>query len=126
MSAPGGYYVPHEGKWPIVGSVGLFLLVGGFANALPTHNADGSFGGPGIYVMFLGLAILITMMFGWFGDVIRESESDTYNEQVDRSFRWGMAWFIFSEVMFFAAFFVPYFTRGNFLCHGWVEKATTR
>ncbi len=45
------------------------------------------------------------MMFGWFGTVIRESLSGYYNDQVDRSFRWGMIWFIFSEVMFFAAFF---------------------
>jgi cytochrome c oxidase subunit III len=44
-------------------------------------------------------------MFGWFGAVIRESESDKYNKQVDVSFRWGMSWFIFSEVMFFGAFF---------------------
>jgi cytochrome c oxidase subunit III len=28
-----------------------------------------------------------------------------YSAQMDRSFRWGMIWFIFSEVMFFAAFF---------------------
>jgi cytochrome c oxidase subunit 3 len=45
------------------------------------------------------------MMFGWFGTVIRESEGGMYNEQVEFSFRWGMGWFIFSEVMFFAAFF---------------------
>lgn len=52
-----------------------------------------------------GGAILLIMLFGWFGTVIRESESGLYNDQVDRSFRWGMAWFIFSEIMFFAAFF---------------------
>jgi cytochrome c oxidase subunit 3 len=45
------------------------------------------------------------MMFGWFGAVIRESLGGKYNAQVDRSFRQGMMWFIFSEVMFFAAFF---------------------
>jgi cytochrome c oxidase subunit 3 len=55
--------------------------------------------------MPVGMLIILTMMFGWFGTVIRESESGTYNHQVDRSFRWGMTWFIFSEVMFFAAFF---------------------
>src|SRR3990172_6799024 len=55
--------------------------------------------------MALGAAIIIYMMVRWFGQVIGESESGTYNAQVDRSFRWGMAWFIFSEVMFFAAFF---------------------
>jgi cytochrome c oxidase subunit III len=47
----------------------------------------------------------VFMMFGWFGSVIAESEGDKYNRQVDVSFRWGMGWFIFSEVMFFAAFF---------------------
>ena len=45
------------------------------------------------------------MLFGWFGTVIGESEGRLYNQQVDLSFRWGMSWFIFSEVMFFAAFF---------------------
>ncbi|MFT7339356.1 MAG: cytochrome c oxidase subunit 3, partial [Marinobacter maritimus] len=43
--------------------------------------------------------------FGWFGSVIKESRSGLYSAQMDRSFRWGMSWFIFSEVMFFAAFF---------------------
>jgi cytochrome c oxidase subunit 3 len=56
-------------------------------------------------MMMVGAVILIVMMFGWFGTVISESESGLYNEQVDHSFRWGMSWFIFSEVMFFAAFF---------------------
>jgi len=45
------------------------------------------------------------MLFGWFGTVIRESEGGLFNDQVDLSFRWAMSWFIFSEVMFFAAFF---------------------
>ena len=55
--------------------------------------------------MFFGAIVLLVMLFGWFGTVIRESESGTYNQQVDVSFRWGMFWFIFSEVMFFAVFF---------------------
>jgi cytochrome c oxidase subunit 3 len=55
--------------------------------------------------MLLGAAVIFYMMYRWFGQVIGESEGGLYNEQVDRSFRWGMAWFIFSEVMFFAAFF---------------------
>jgi cytochrome c oxidase subunit 3 len=44
-------------------------------------------------------------LVGWFGTVIRESEAGAYNDQVDDSFRMGMIWFIFSEVMFFACFF---------------------
>jgi cytochrome c oxidase subunit 3 len=49
--------------------------------------------------------LLLITIFGWFGTVIREGEKGMYSDQVDRSFRWGMIWFIFSEVMFFAAFF---------------------
>ena len=56
-------------------------------------------------VFFLGLAMLMAILFKWFADVIRESIAGHYNRQVDISFRMGMVWFIFSEVMFFAAFF---------------------
>jgi cytochrome c oxidase subunit 3 len=97
MSASkGGYYLPQPSYWPIVGSVGLFLTLGGFAHFL--HH-----GSP--VVMMAGVVILLIMIFGWFGTVIRESQGGKYNDQVDMSFRWGMGWFIFSEVMFFAAFF---------------------
>ena len=52
-----------------------------------------------------GFALLVVLFFGWFGTVIGENQRGIYNLQVDRSFRMGMMWFIFSEVMFFAAFF---------------------
>ena len=91
------YYVPHGTHWPIIGSIGLALTVIGTANYL--HDTWSS------TPIFVGLAIIIFMMYGWFGQVIDESLSGTYNAQVDMSFRWGMGWFIFSEVMFFAAFF---------------------
>ena len=96
--AQGSYYVPHQARWPIVGSVGMFLLVAGFANWM---NGNGF----GPWLTAAGAAIVILMMFGWFADVIRESEAGLYNNKVDASFRQGMIWFIFSEVMFFAAFF---------------------
>jgi cytochrome c oxidase subunit 3 len=97
MSASnGGYYLPEPSYWPIVGSVGLFLTLGGLAHLL--H------GGTSL-VMMAGAVVLLVMLFGWFGTVIRESERGLYNDQVDMSFRMGMGWFIFSEVMFFAAFF---------------------
>lgn len=98
MSATSAYYVPHEARWPIVGSIGLFTFFWGFAMTL---NRDEI----GLTVLGVGALILIVMMFGWFGTVIKESESGSYNGQVDNSFRLSMMWFIFSEVMFFAAFF---------------------
>jgi cytochrome c oxidase subunit 3 len=53
------------------------------------------------------------MLTGWFGNVISESVGGAYNSQVDMSFRMGMFWFIFSEVMFFAAFFGALFYTRN-------------
>jgi cytochrome c oxidase subunit 3 len=97
-SGPGHYYVPHETHWPIIGSIGLFTLVGGFALYL-----NGASLGP--IVSVVGLLLTLYMMYGWFGTVIRESEKGMYHDWEDRSFRMGMGWFIFSEVMFFAAFF---------------------
>ena len=92
------YYIPHGSHWPIVGSIGLATLLVGFSMYL-----NGA--GLGKLLALVGVVITLIMMFGWFGTVIRESEAGTYNNQVDRSFRWGMFWFIFSEVMFFAGFF---------------------
>ena len=92
------YYLPTPSRWPITGSIGLFTLLGGFAILL-----DGS--DVGRWLMIAGAVIVLYMLFGWFGTVIRESEGGSYNDQVDLSFRWGMGWFIFSEVLFFAAFF---------------------
>jgi cytochrome c oxidase subunit III len=96
--ASGGYYIPSSSHWPAVGSAALFLTMFGAGNWL---NGTGW----GVYIFFAGIAVLLYMMFGWFGDVIRESESGTYSAPEDMSFRLGMSWFIFSEVMFFAAFF---------------------
>jgi cytochrome c oxidase subunit III len=59
----------------------------------------------GWYSLAIGLATLTYMLVGWFSIVSRESEHGDYNHKVDISFRWGMSWFIFSEVMFFASFF---------------------
>jgi len=94
----GGYYVPQPSHWPIVGSVSLLLIATGAAGWM---NDIGWMK----WVMFLGFASLVYMLFGWFGNVIGESQGGKYNAQVDLSFRWSMSWFIFSEVMFFAAFF---------------------
>ena len=97
-SGHGHYYVPHETHWPIIGSIGLFTLVGGLAMYL---NGTGI----GPIVAVVGLLLTLYMMYGWFGTVIGESERGYYKDWEDRSFRMGMSWFIFSEVMFFAAFF---------------------
>ncbi len=97
-AANGGYYLPEPSKWPVITSMGLFTMALGFVLMINETAA-------GKWLMLLGAAIIIYMMFRWFGQVIGESERGIYNDQVDMSFRLGMGWFIFSEVMFFAAFF---------------------
>ncbi len=93
-----GYYFAPPSKWPVVGSTALlFLAVSGVLLFNGYHI--------GWITFAIGFLILLYMLFGWFGTVIRESEGGLFNPQVDMSFRWAMSWFIFSEVMFFAAFF---------------------
>ena len=92
------YFVPHSSRWPFLGSIALFTTMVGIASWFN----EVSWGKP---VFFFGIALMVAVLFGWFGDVVRESVRGKYNKQVDTSFRMGMIWFIFSEVMFFAAFF---------------------
>ncbi|MGA8055348.1 MAG: cytochrome c oxidase subunit 3 [Burkholderiales bacterium] len=92
------YYLPEPTRWPIFGSIALFLL--GFGAGLWFNDFA-----PGPWLVLAGFCVLLYMLFGWFGQVIGESEAGLYSKRVDLSFRWAMSWFIFSEVMFFAAFF---------------------
>ncbi len=94
----GNYYLPHHAHWPIIGSIALFFMAIGAASWFHYE-----WFGP--YMLTAGFAILIFMMFGWFGTVIYENQKGMYDLQVDRSFRWAMMWFISSEVFFFGAFF---------------------
>ncbi len=98
------YYVPEQSKWPIIATVGLGTTLYGLASIMVNSNQGESTSGS--WMVFLaGSLIMAYMLFGWFGSVIREGREGLYSQQMDRSFRWGMSWFIFSEVMFFAAFF---------------------
>ncbi len=103
----GAYFIPDPSRWPIVASVVLFTC---FVGASIMLNGSAF----GILILGMGLGGIVYMFYGWFADVISESLKGKYNEQVDISFRWGMGWFILSEVMFFAAFFGALFYVRNF------------
>jgi cytochrome c oxidase subunit 3 len=106
-SDPNVYFVPHGSRWPVYASVALFVAMLGFA----TWLNDVSWGKA---TFLVGVAGLSFILFKWFADVVLESVSGYYNKQVDVSFRMGMVWFIFSEVMFFAAFFGALFYARQF------------
>ena len=98
LSSSTRYFIPEPSTWPITGSIALLCMASGAASWFNGWS-------PGKFLLLAGFVILGYMLVGWFHTVAHESEAGKYNKQVDVSFRWGMSWFIFSEVMFFGAFF---------------------
>ena len=92
------YFVPGPSRHPAMAALGLFFVILG-ASQWVNDVAWGQ------YSLYAGLALFAWVLFGWFGDAISESEGGQYGRRIDISFRWSMSWFIFSEVMFFGAFF---------------------
>jgi cytochrome c oxidase subunit 3 len=92
------YSVPQPMAWPVMGAASLFLMALGAVFVF--NGMKGGWIG-----IAAGFMLLLYMMVRWFGDVIAESEGGRYGRWEDVSFRWGMSFFIFSEVMFFAVFF---------------------
>jgi len=92
------YYVPDPSYYPFVLTAGLAAVVIGVWGYLEDQHI-------GMLPVLIGSALAAFIIFRWFRTVAHESEGGAYNTQVDRTFRWSMMWFIFSEVMFFGAFF---------------------
>jgi cytochrome c oxidase subunit 3 len=92
------YFVPSPSAWPVLTSIGLFFVVMGASQWVNGHEW-------GMYSVFFGLAWWAVIIFKWFAQAIHESETGLYGRRIDTSYRWSMSWFIFSEVMFFGAFF---------------------
>jgi cytochrome c oxidase subunit 3 len=92
------YYVPQPSRHPAFAALGLFFVILGAANWV--NGVEW-----GKLSVAAGLLWLFWVLFQWFRDSARESETGQYGRKIDLSFRWSMSWFIFSEVMFFGAFF---------------------
>ena len=99
------YFVPGPSRHPIMGAIGLFFVILGAGQWVNGHDW-------GQYALIFGLLWFAIVLRQWFGEAAGESEGGQYSDRVDVSFRWSMSWFIFSEVMFFGAFFgALYWTR---------------
>lgn len=97
------YYVPEQSKFPICASIGVALMLVGVASWLNDLKANNPEASPAILIT--GFLVLSVVLFNWFGTAIRENLAGMNSAQLKRSYRIGMQWFIFSEVMFFATFF---------------------
>ena len=96
------YYVPHSGWYPVVLAAGAMLMLTGLGSYLNATSA----GEEGSWIQsILGFGIVAVVLFFWYAKVIAENQEGLANDALKRSYVWGMGWFIFSEVMFFAAFF---------------------
>jgi cytochrome c oxidase subunit 3 len=115
------YYVPAQSVWPITGALALFCIGFGAASLINDLTKDQH--GVGGYLLIAGFALLVYMLFGWFSNVIDESMGGLYSSQMDRSFRQGMSWFIFSEIMFFGAFFGALF-YARMISVPWLDGAS--
>ena len=92
------YFVPAPSRFPVLTSLGLLLVIFGAGQWINSHAW-------GAYVLLAGFALVAFILQQWFRAAIGESEGGLYSDRIDVSFRWSMSWFIFSEVMFFGAFF---------------------
>jgi len=99
------YFVPEPSAWPFALTMGLVSVIIGVWSYLEDQHI-------GMAPIIIGAAWAFFIIFRWCRGVALESESGKYGAQVDRTYRWAMSWFIFSEVMFFAAFFgALYYSR---------------
>lgn len=113
VGSPDTYYVPEQTRLPFFASIGLALTVFGLGNVLNDIKASESTTSS-TWIAVVGFLLLAFILVKWFATVIRENHAGMNSDQLKRSYVWGMAWFIFSEVMFFAAFFGALFYVRNF------------
>lgn len=92
------YFVPGPSRHPIMAAIGLFFVILGASQWI--NGASW-----GAWALAFGMLFWLGTLFQWFRDSIAESEGGLYSHRIDLSYRWSMSWFIFSEVMFFGAFF---------------------
>jgi len=92
------YFVPGPSRHPVMAATGLFFFILGAGQW--TNGAAW-----GKWSLLFGLTWWLVVLFQWFRDSVTESEGGMYGHKIDLSYRWSMSWFIFSEVMFFGAFF---------------------
>jgi len=99
------FHMVQPSPWPFVGSLSVLLIA--VAAVLYMH-------GQSIFILIPGFAMLIFTLVGWWRDVINESMTRDHTSEVKIGFRYGMALFILSEVMFFFGFFWAYFNAALF------------
>jgi cytochrome c oxidase subunit III len=112
------YHLVDPSPWPILGALAAGITAGGFVLFLHGH---------GWVMVAIGGICVLAVMAVWFRDVTMEATYGGFHTPiVQLGLRYGMALFIASEVMFFAAFFWAFFTSSLYpaaaIGHVWPPK----
>jgi cytochrome c oxidase subunit 3 len=94
------YHILPPSIWPLMAAAGAFAMLFGAVNWM--HGS-----GPWLFLM--GLAAVLYVMYGWWADVVAESQHGDHTPVVRLGLKYGFIMFIMSEVMFFAAWFWAFF-----------------
>jgi cytochrome c oxidase subunit 3 len=94
------YHILPPSIWPFMGAVSAFLML--FGAVLFFH-------GSGPWLLLIGAAGVLYVMFSWWSDVIHEANTGDHTPVVQIGLRYGMILFIASEVLFFSAWFWTFF-----------------
>jgi len=109
------YHLVNPSPWPVVGSLSAFVMMLGAVVWMKGLAEDNFFFGEGQpWLFFAGFLGILYVMFGWWGDVIKESRAGDHTPVVDIGLRYGMILFIVSEIMFFVAWFWIFFEGALF------------
>ena len=110
---PHPYHLVNPSIWPMLGAfAGMALAIGAILYMHGVKIGEFEIGLLGVY---LGIASIIGVMYGWWREVIHESVVEkAHTPIVEIGMRYGMALFIASEGMFFVAFFWAFFDPSLF------------
>jgi cytochrome c oxidase subunit 3 len=112
------YHLVDPSPWPVIGALAAFLLAFGAVLFLhPDVFGTGigeTLAAIGVWKLLPGVILVLLTMFFWWRDVVAESRAGFHNRIVQIGLRYGMIFFITSEVMFFAAFFWAFFNASLF------------
>ena len=102
------YHLVDPSPWPLMGASAALLLT--FGAVVYMHDATG-----GPWIAIAGAILVAATMVVWWRDVVREATFENHHTPVVQlGLRYGMALFIASEVMFFAAWFWAFFDASIF------------